>query len=214
MNTLFAGLIVAGLLAPAHGEGISIGAIARPVSLPSYPLPVTRIGGPAVQLPSPVLPSVGFPHAGPVITLTASLPSPVTVPVARLPEPVAPTVVFPDPVLPVAYPNVTGGPVGPAQYPQPIGRQPDPLPIQVPVTVKSRFALAKFQASQGRTEDAVANLKAVFDSAEKPAAQAVKVEEKPQPESRDSRVRSERRITLPEWDLENEIGINPVDTTW
>jgi hypothetical protein len=72
----------------------------------------------------------------------------------------------------------------------------------MPTTVKSKFAIAKVQASQGKLEAASANLKAMFDNSEKPADKAEPV------------VRSERRVTLPEWDLEQELGINPAETTW
>ncbi|MBI4676071.1 MAG: hypothetical protein HY748_00630 [Elusimicrobia bacterium] len=215
MTNLFAGLLAAGLLVPAHGEGIRIGTPVTPTSLPSYPIPIAGIGRPAIQLPSPALPMVGFPNVGPQFNFTASLPSPVTVPATRLPEPVLPTIaVVPEPVLPVEVPRLTNGPVGPAQYPRTSPNPDDPLPVGIPVTVKSKLNLAKIQAVSGKFEAATASLKAVFDNAEKPAtAHAVEIKEE-KAQDRPVTVESERRITLPEWDLENEIGINPIESTW
>ncbi|MBI5882755.1 MAG: hypothetical protein HZB91_06585 [Elusimicrobia bacterium] len=210
-NLVFAGLILA-MAAPANGEGISVGVSVGRVSLPSYPVPVTSINRYPIQLPSPVLPT----FATPGLDFRTTLPTPVTVPIARLPEPVLPPVVtLPDPViLPAPLPWIVGGPIGPSQYPRPVSPNPDPLPIQVPITVKSKFAMAKVQASQGKFEAASANLKAMFDNSEKPAAPAVNTEEEKPADKSEPVVRSERRVTLPEWDLEQELGINPAETTW
>ncbi|MBI5625311.1 MAG: hypothetical protein HY924_16155 [Elusimicrobia bacterium] len=205
---VFAGLILAAL-APAHGEGISVGVRVGRVSLPSFPIPVTSINRPAIQLPGPALPTVSAPR----VELKTTLPSPVTVPASQLPNPVLPTVaVLPDQVIPVVVPTVVKGSVGPAQYPRPMGAEQDPLPVPVPVTVKSRLTQIKIQTAGNKLEAASAGLKAMFDNSEKPAAPAVPADD--QKEGSEDTVRSERRITLPEWDLENEIGINPVDTTW
>jgi hypothetical protein len=84
----------------------------------------------------------------------------------------------------------------------------------IPLNVKSKLAQVRLQVASNKLEAASADLKAMFDNTEKPAAPAVPAKDGKPEDKADDLVRSERRVTLPEWDLENEIGIAPNDTTW
>lgn len=217
MMNFAAGLVVFGLIAPnpLYAQGIRIGSAlpSRP-SLPSYPVPVTSIGRPAVQLPSPVLPIPSLPNPARPGVPVISLPTPATVPVARLlPEAV---------VLRATLPASSAGSmvqadplprsaIGPQQYPR-ISPASDPLPVPVPTTLKSKFSVAS-----NSIQKVTANLTALFDNAEKPAPAPVPADDQTKPEIKEERESynpSERRITLPEWELENEIGVNSTEPNW